>query len=124
MNQIVKDGESSLISKYKTQISELNKELYSLTEKLERITGREKEAKENVILIDPNIKYKKEEIKYKIEAVEKREQALIQEIDSAEQYYTYSLNKLRSEMEKLDKIIEKEVNYTQSYNYYHNDFNK
>jgi hypothetical protein len=122
MNHIVTQAEDTLMTKYKTQINEMNQEVYSLTEKLEQINKREKVAKENAILIDPNIKYKKQEMMYKIETVENREKALIQEIDSADEYFRYTINKMRSEMEKLDKIIEKEVNYAQSNNYYHNDF--
>lgn len=118
MNQIIQDSERSLIDNYKKRILDLNNDLSILTEKLERIDQREKIQKESHILIDPSIKFKKEEMRMKMHMVENREKALLAELDSSEQYYVYSIKKMRLRLEELDKIIEKEFQLSKNSEYF------
>jgi hypothetical protein len=80
MNGLKEEREKFWLEQFRKKSGELEKEVNNLTMRLEKINNEEKSKKEKYILIDPQIKLKKNEMLTRLDAAQSRETVLVEEV--------------------------------------------
>jgi hypothetical protein len=80
MNKLNREREEHWLDFYKNKINELNNVIEGLTREVNEMEEKQREKLSRMVVVDPNLKYKKMEMISKIEQVENRENILSQEV--------------------------------------------
>lgn len=124
MNNMYNERERYWIDQFRKKKLELEDIVKELSTRLVGIQQDNDMKLQKTIVVDPGLRKRKVELVNKIELAERREQVLMNEIDTSIMYHKSTISKLKDKIEEADKFIDKEVAFAKRNYYKSNNYGK